>query len=128
MVANDEEALRAFRLCTQLEGIIPGTFHISCCPLLRPLPPVPQSGSLLVSSPLFDASSLLPALPLTLALTRLFGAALESAHAIHGAIQLAKTLPADQDIVVCLSGRGDKDVEEVFKILPAWAERLDWKI
>ena len=77
IVANDEEALRAFRLLTQLEGIIP---------------------------------------------------ALESAHAIHGAVELAKTMTPEQDIVVCLSGRGDKDVQEVYQILPAWAERLDWKI
>jgi tryptophan synthase len=26
VVATDEEALRGFRMCTQLEGIIPGTF------------------------------------------------------------------------------------------------------
>ena len=35
MVATDEEALRGFRLCTQLEGIIPGTpslrNHIDSC-------------------------------------------------------------------------------------------------
>ena len=36
--------------------------------------------------------------------------ALESAHAVYYASQLAKTRPADEIIVVCLSGRGDKDV------------------
>ena len=36
--------------------------------------------------------------------------ALESAHAIYGAAQLAPTLPPDAIIVVCLSGRGDKDI------------------
>ncbi|WP_107838283.1 tryptophan synthase subunit beta [Metasolibacillus meyeri] len=36
--------------------------------------------------------------------------ALESAHAIYYAAQLAKSKPADEIIVVCLSGRGDKDV------------------
>ena len=36
--------------------------------------------------------------------------ALESAHAIYGAAQLAPTLPTDAVIVVCLSGRGDKDI------------------
>ena len=36
--------------------------------------------------------------------------ALESAHAVHGAAQLAPTLPPDALIVVCLSGRGDKDI------------------
>ena len=36
--------------------------------------------------------------------------ALESAHAVYYAAELAKTRPADEIIVVCLSGRGDKDV------------------
>ena len=36
--------------------------------------------------------------------------ALESAHAIFYAAQYAKNRPADEIIVVCLSGRGDKDV------------------
>ena len=36
--------------------------------------------------------------------------ALESAHAIYGAAQLAPTLPPDAIILVCLSGRGDKDI------------------
>lgn len=67
IVANDEEALRAFRLLTQEEGIIP---------------------------------------------------ALESAHAIWGAVELAKTLPKDQDIVVCLSGRGDKVSPCLFGLFP----------
>ena len=40
--------------------------------------------------------------------------ALESAHAVYGAAQLAPTLPPDAVIVVCLSGRGDKDLEIVF--------------
>jgi tryptophan synthase beta chain len=43
--------------------------------------------------------------------------ALETAHAIHHAIQLAPTLRADQSIVVCLSGRGDKDVEQAARFL-----------
>lgn len=101
IVANDEEALRGFRLCTQLEGIIP---------------------------------------------------ALESAHAIWGTVQIAKTLPKDANVVMvrpicypwcpnvmanqvprlplqCLSGRGDKDVEQIADALPGkWAEKLDWHI
>lgn len=36
--------------------------------------------------------------------------ALESAHAIYYASQFAKNRPADEIVVVCLSGRGDKDV------------------
>ncbi|WP_339197436.1 tryptophan synthase subunit beta [Solibacillus sp. FSL R5-0449] len=36
--------------------------------------------------------------------------ALESAHAVYYASQFAKDRPADEIVVVCLSGRGDKDV------------------
>jgi tryptophan synthase beta chain len=36
--------------------------------------------------------------------------ALESAHAVAEAIKLAPTLPADQVVLVNLSGRGDKDI------------------
>lgn len=52
-------------------------------------------------------------------LTRLEGIipALESAHAIYHAVQLAPTLTPDQIIVVNLSGRGDKDVAEVMRLL-----------
>ncbi len=39
--------------------------------------------------------------------------ALESAHAIAYAMKLAKEMPQNENIVVCLSGRGDKDVEQV---------------
>ncbi|KAM0750339.1 tryptophan synthase [Meredithblackwellia eburnea MCA 4105] len=77
IAANDEQCLRGFRLCTQLEGIIP---------------------------------------------------ALESAHAVWGTMEIAKTLPKDANIVMCLSGRGDKDVQEVSEILPKWAEKLDWHV
>lgn len=53
--------------------------------------------------------------------------ALETAHAIWATIALARTLPKDQNIVMTLSGRGDKDVQEVSEILPKWADRLDWR-
>ncbi|BCU81193.1 tryptophan synthase beta chain [Polycladomyces abyssicola] len=43
--------------------------------------------------------------------------ALESAHAIAYAIKLAPTMKKDQIIIVNLSGRGDKDVEQVFHML-----------
>ena len=39
--------------------------------------------------------------------------ALESSHAVAYAMQLAKTMRPDQSILVCLSGRGDKDVGTV---------------
>ncbi|ADU94475.1 tryptophan synthase subunit beta [Geobacillus sp. Y412MC52] len=43
--------------------------------------------------------------------------ALESAHAVAYAIKLAPTLSKDHIIIVNLSGRGDKDVEQVFSML-----------
>jgi len=43
--------------------------------------------------------------------------ALESAHAIAYAKKLAPTMSRDQIIIVNLSGRGDKDVEQVFQML-----------
>ena len=58
--ATDEEALAAFRLLCQLEGIIP---------------------------------------------------ALESSHALAEVVRLAPAMPRESIIVVCLSGRGDKDVD-----------------
>lgn len=43
--------------------------------------------------------------------------ALESAHAIHYAAGLAKTMREDEIVVICLSGRGDKDVHTVREAL-----------
>jgi len=43
--------------------------------------------------------------------------ALESAHAVYYAAELAKTLPRDQIVLICLSGRGDKDMEIVSQAL-----------
>jgi len=42
--------------------------------------------------------------------------AVESAHAVAKALQLASQAKADQAIVVCLSGRGDKDAHEVARL------------
>ena len=42
--------------------------------------------------------------------------ALESSHAIAGAMRLAAELPPDQLVVVCLSGRGDKDAAEIARL------------
>ena len=39
--------------------------------------------------------------------------ALESSHALHAAEQFAAAQPADAVVVVCLSGRGDKDIGTV---------------
>jgi len=43
--------------------------------------------------------------------------ALESAHAIAYALRLASTMRPDQFIIVNLSGRGDKDIDEVTRLL-----------
>ena len=59
LTCTDDEALKAFQLCAELEGIIP---------------------------------------------------ALESAHALAKLPQLAKEIGEGGVIVLCLSGRGDKDI------------------
>ena len=62
VAVTDEEALRAFRRLTELEGIIP---------------------------------------------------ALESAHAVAQVMKMAPQMSPEQSILVCLSGRGDKDMHTV---------------
>jgi tryptophan synthase beta chain len=59
------------------------------------------------------------ALDATVTLSRLEGIipALESAHALAETIKLAPTLGKDKSILVCLSGRGDKDCNEIAAIL-----------
>ncbi|KAI2602495.1 tryptophan synthetase [Hypoxylon sp. NC1633] len=54
--------------------------------------------------------------------------ALESAHGIYGAIELAKTMNKDQDVVICLSGRGDKDVQSVADELPKLGPQIGWDL
>ena len=44
--------------------------------------------------------------------------ALESAHAVAKAVQEAAKRPPDQALIVCLSGRGDKDAAEVARLQP----------
>jgi len=43
--------------------------------------------------------------------------ALESAHAVAHAKKLAPTMDQDQILIINLSGRGDKDVEQVFQMI-----------
>jgi tryptophan synthase beta chain len=45
--------------------------------------------------------------------------ALESSHALAHAIKIAPSLPRDQFIVVNLSGRGDTDLHQIEKMMPA---------
>jgi tryptophan synthase beta chain len=66
VIVDDKEALEAFQLLSEQEGIIP---------------------------------------------------ALESSHAVAGAIKIAKQMPKDEHLLINLSGRGDKDVEEVQRLL-----------
>jgi tryptophan synthase len=54
--------------------------------------------------------------------------ALESSHGIFGAVQLAKTMKEDQNIVICLSGRGDKDVQSVAEELPTIGPKIGWDL
>lgn len=61
--------------------------------------------------------------------------ALESAHAIWGAMELARqygkdTKPGERkkDIVICLSGRGDKDVQSVADELPVLGPEIGWDL
>ncbi len=65
-IVDDKEALDAFQLLCETEGIIP---------------------------------------------------ALESSHAVACAIRVAKEMPSDQRLLINISGRGDKDVEEVQRLL-----------
>jgi len=52
----------------------------------------------------------------TLARTEGILPALESSHAVAKAIQRARSMPRDAAIVVCLSGRGDKDAAEIARL------------
>jgi tryptophan synthase beta chain len=42
--------------------------------------------------------------------------ALESSHAIFRAMEQARAMSPDKIIVVCLSGRGDKDAAEIARL------------
>jgi tryptophan synthase beta chain len=42
--------------------------------------------------------------------------ALETSHAVHAAVRLARTMPAASSVVINVSGRGDKDVNEVIRL------------
>ncbi|RKF75478.1 Tryptophan synthase [Golovinomyces cichoracearum] len=54
--------------------------------------------------------------------------ALETSHAIFGAIELAKTMEKEKDIIICLSGRGDKDVQSVADELPTIGPKIGWDL
>ncbi|MCJ1445419.1 MAG: tryptophan synthetase [Stictis urceolatum] len=54
--------------------------------------------------------------------------ALETAHAVWGVIELAKTMEKGEDVVLCLSGRGDKDVQSVADELPKLGPQIGWDL
>ena len=54
--------------------------------------------------------------------------ALKTAHAIWGAVELAKTMDKDQDVVIYVSGRGDKDVQSVAEELPRLGPTIGWDL
>lgn len=54
--------------------------------------------------------------------------ALETAHAVWGAMELAKEMGEGKDIVICLSGRGDKDVQSVADELPKIGPAIGWDL
>ena len=54
--------------------------------------------------------------------------ALETAHAIWGAIGLAKELGKGKDLVISMSGRGDKDVQSVADELPTIGPKIGWDL
>jgi len=54
--------------------------------------------------------------------------ALESSHAVYTCTELAKTLPKDKDILLCVSGRGDKDVISIAANLPKFGPEIGWDL
>ena len=54
--------------------------------------------------------------------------ALESSHAVYGVIELAKKMNKNQNIVLNLSGRGDKDVQSVADALPEIGPKIGWDL
>nr|AEX09426.1 tryptophan synthase [Wickerhamomyces ciferrii] len=54
--------------------------------------------------------------------------ALESSHAVYGAVELAKTMKPDQHLIINVSGRGDKDVQSVAEVLPKLGPKIDWDL
>ncbi|KAI4159713.1 MAG: hypothetical protein LQ342_006328 [Letrouitia transgressa] len=54
--------------------------------------------------------------------------ALETAHAVHKAVGLAKEVGKGRDVVICLSGRGDKDVQSVAEELPRIGPEIEWDL
>ncbi|EAW13671.1 tryptophan synthase beta chain [Aspergillus clavatus NRRL 1] len=54
--------------------------------------------------------------------------ALETSHAVWGVIETAKRLGRGKNVVLCLSGRGDKDVQSVADELPKLGPQIGWDL
>ncbi|QLG73328.1 hypothetical protein HG535_0E04120 [Zygotorulaspora mrakii] len=54
--------------------------------------------------------------------------ALESSHAVYGACELAKTMTPEQHLIINISGRGDKDVQNVAEVLPKLGPTIGWDL
>ncbi|KAJ2835639.1 tryptophan synthetase [Coemansia sp. 'formosensis'] len=54
--------------------------------------------------------------------------ALESSHAVYQAMQIASKMRPDEHIVICVSGRGDKDVNTVAEVLPTIGPQIGWDL
>ncbi|RKO87171.1 tryptophan synthase beta subunit-like PLP-dependent enzyme [Blyttiomyces helicus] len=54
--------------------------------------------------------------------------ALETAHAVYKVMELAKSMSPEDNIVLCLNGRGDTDVEIVADALPKYGPQIDWNL
>lgn len=54
--------------------------------------------------------------------------AIESSHAIIKGAERAANLPKDSDVVINVSGRGDKDVEHVAQLLPSLGPKIGWDL
>lgn len=54
--------------------------------------------------------------------------ALETAHAIFYAMKVAAEMKPDQHLVICVSGRGDKDVNSVAENLPKLGPVIGWDL
>ena len=50
---------------------------------------------------------------------------LESSHAIWGGMKVARTMKEDETLVICLSGRGDKDLWIVADRLPLLGRTIE---
>ncbi|OOF96808.1 hypothetical protein ASPCADRAFT_167953 [Aspergillus carbonarius ITEM 5010] len=54
--------------------------------------------------------------------------ALESSHAVWGAMQVAKQLGPGKNVVLCVSGRGDKQVQTVAEELLLLGPEIGWEL